>query len=250
MGEWSTLATAVAGAARNERRGPLSACLAVAAALALQGCGPKTEEAAATTLEQTCSAQGTYDALTGIVAAQAGQAVSLLADSNEDAASAASKTAIGANLQYGSPTVQDVNKDTRKVSCEALLTVSVPPRMLSNNSLSVNDLGADKVTYQISYSVQPSADGGRPVYMLQQANDLSVVALTASLVALKKTQAAADVSRLDTSEMNASEPEADASAENMTDADAAEPETSDQPAPRPTNSTDTMMPNDGTTNTL
>lgn len=141
--------------------------------------------------EQTCSSQETYDGLTGIMAAQAGSAANLLG-SNGILSTAASPAAMKNVLGYSAPTVEEANKSTRKISCQALLRITLPTSVLPQQTgLTANDFGPDHVTYAISYSVQPTADQGRPLMTLENASALSTVAFQASLVALKKGQDAA-----------------------------------------------------------
>lgn len=165
---------------------------AIALAIAaVAGCDRLSKIEGTATPEQICSSQDTYDALTGVMAAQAGSAASLLG-ANRLIATASSTASIRNVLNYSSPTVDDINKGTGKVSCKALLRVDTPTAMLTDQrGLSPNDFGPDHVTYAIEYSVQPTADQGKPLVTLSDAAALSSVAFQAALINAKRTQDAA-----------------------------------------------------------
>lgn len=157
-------------------------------AVAMMGCTPKAE----LTPEQQCSAPETYDNLTQIMSSSASQAASLLGvgDGTPLVSQAASKVAIGKIVSYSLPTVDEYNKDTKKISCSALarFNATTAELLTSKVSLSVNDYGPDHVTYKISYTIQPSADGKQNVYTLASADDLAGVAFQSSLIAVRAMQ--------------------------------------------------------------
>lgn len=185
--------------------------------------------------EEACSSQATYDALTGIMAAQAGSAASLLG-ANSALSTAASPGSLKNVLGYSSPTVEDVNKATGKISCKALLRINTATAALGNNALQPNDFGPDHVTYAISYSVQRTADQGQPLMTLDSAGALSTVAFQASLAALKGGQDAAAAASQPAAEDDSMADDEPTQEQDQAAAD--RPNMMDEPAPSPGNADD------------
>lgn len=159
------------------------------------------------TPEQTCSSQETYDALVGIVAEQVASSASLLAGNNL-AARAASVASLKSVISYSSPTVEDVNKTTGKISCQALMRISAPVALIGDQQgLTPNDFGPDHVTYSVDYTVQTTADEGRPLFTLKAATPLAAVAFQAALLTLRKGDDAIATAASPPPEQNASSPE-------------------------------------------
>ncbi|WP_425230478.1 hypothetical protein [Sphingomonas sp.] len=155
-------------------------------ALTLSGCDSLTHLfGSAPTAEQTCSSQETYDALNGILSGQAQSAASLLGN-YPMAATAASPASMKSVLSYSAPTVDDINRNTGKVTCNALMRVAMQTTLLSDTrGLTPNDFGPDHASFAITYSVQATADQGRPLMTLEDASALSGIAFQASLAALQ-----------------------------------------------------------------
>ncbi|MDR6850330.1 hypothetical protein [Sphingomonas sp. BE137] len=145
----------------------------------LSACAPQAQ-----TPEKICSDSKTYDNMTEILSEQISQAS---ASSGPDAIAASSKSAIARVLKYLLPTVESVNKDTKKIECKAILRVSIPAKwqaMTDTSALQINEVAADHVSIRISYSVQPSADGSTDVVTMENATPISIFALQASLAAI------------------------------------------------------------------
>lgn len=160
-------------------------------ALALSGC-----QKAADTPEQICSSPKTYDQIVQMLSGQVGSAMATMDfGAAQDLVSAASSnTALARVVSFKMPTVADMNKDTKRVSCEAIMQLAAPAGVQSTipkTGLEVNEVAADHIQIRIKYSLQPSADGGQNVLTLEGATDLAVAAEVASLGAVQRMRNAA-----------------------------------------------------------
>lgn len=186
--------------------------------LSVGGC-----QSGAKTADQVCSATETYDALTGLMASTLGQAISDQAGEGDDKSSltsASSVAKLSQHIKFSLPTVADVNKDTKKISCNAMLTITAPQTaMLSVPSvdLPVNEQGKDHITYRVSYSVQPTADDHQNLYVLDHGEELALAAFKATLASEKLLGTALQEPAKTDDTGNSAEPAADAQPDTSND---------------------------------
>lgn len=134
----------------------------------------------------SCSSEETYSEILYIISDLAIENIKTFGSNSErdqKIANAASFERISAITSFDRTLTEKIDKDIRRIYCRSTITVDVNPLLLSGMNISKDfRIENGKVTMQINYAIQPDSDNEHYIYELWDAEDISSVAVRASLL--------------------------------------------------------------------
>ncbi|WP_298692961.1 hypothetical protein [uncultured Sphingomonas sp.] len=201
-----------------QKSGKLRAVIPLAGIVALSGCSYLQRPG------EVCSTQQTYDALEKVIVSGApsdGDAKTALAASlGGNFSPDAFLKLVSSYVSFKMPTVDAVDKDTGRVSCNGLLTLTGPQDAIVagrgsdpdalDSPLPINDQSPDHIAYQISYSAQRTADGTNSAIILKRSPQVAaiVLAFVAKAESMKSTRQTSVASPVEQPVANQPDPDA------------------------------------------